>query len=177
MSTRWCNDLPEHFSISFMSSASTNLRLQILRHALPLIKSHGFTRQALASAVLSLPNHSEPLSDTAVSSLFGSGDSARSTLISYWLEEARNDMSIKKGASIGAILKHRLQRNEPVLSYLPEVRLRKDIQVVILLKLVRYLLFCRHPCLARLWILDLLFGMQRLSQMRPLICPGTCVME
>ncbi|KLO09743.1 hypothetical protein SCHPADRAFT_833572 [Schizopora paradoxa] len=103
-----------------MSSASTNLTAQILRHALPLVKSHGFTRQALASAVLSLPGHSEPLSDTAVNSLFGSGDAARTTLIKYWLEEGLEEMGGKKGSSINSILKHRLQWNEPVLPYLPE---------------------------------------------------------
>jgi len=42
------------------------------------------------------------------------------TLINYWLDEGRNEMSGKKGSSINAILKHRLQWNEPALSYLPE---------------------------------------------------------
>jgi len=105
------------------SSTSTmaSSRLQILRNALPLVQSHGFTRDALASAVLSLPiPHSEPLSDAAVSSLFGSGDSARVTLINFWLHEGRFDMSSKNGSSINELLKHRLQWNEPVLSYLPE---------------------------------------------------------
>ncbi len=119
---RRCNIRHKRCLVALMSSTSTNLRLQILRCALPLIHSHGFTRKALASAALSLPTrHSEPLSDTAVSSLFGSGDSARMTLINYWLDEGRTEMSSKKGSSINAILKHRLQWNEPALSYLPEV--------------------------------------------------------
>ena len=98
-------------------------RTQILRNALELVQSHGFTRDALALSAATLRGpHSEPLSDTAISALFGTGDTARRTLIKFWVDEGRNDMKTLKGASVGSILKHRLRWNEPALAHLPEVR-------------------------------------------------------
>ncbi|PFH47849.1 hypothetical protein AMATHDRAFT_66633 [Amanita thiersii Skay4041] len=63
------------------------LRTQLLRLALPLVRTHGFTREALSQAAVGLPNHVQPLPDSAVSSLFGDGDEARRTLIRAWLDE------------------------------------------------------------------------------------------
>ena len=57
-------------------------RNELLKLALPLVRTHGFTREALSRSVLALPKpHPEPLRDTAVSALFGEGDDARRTLI------------------------------------------------------------------------------------------------
>jgi len=104
----------------------------LLRHAIPLVRTHGFKRQALSFAALSLPNHTEPLSDTAVSALFGPGDEACKTLIQAWLEEGLDRMGRKDGdeggekprgiISIQDALKDRLKWNEPVLDHLPRVR-------------------------------------------------------
>lgn len=99
-------------------------RNTLLKLALPLVQSHGFTRQALSLSVLSLPSgsHQAPLNDTAVSDLFGDGDDARRTLITAWLDEARTTMATATTAkTIGGILDARLKANEPVLQYLPEV--------------------------------------------------------
>lgn len=116
---------------------------QLLKLALPLVRTHGFTREALSRSVLSLPAnevHTEPLSDTAVSALFGHGDDARRTLIKAWLGDGLRHMGsipgverpatlpldsetgTEKKASVRDALRARLEYNEPVLSYLPEVR-------------------------------------------------------
>ncbi|KAI5122930.1 hypothetical protein M0805_007608 [Coniferiporia weirii] len=93
----------------------------LLKCAFPLIKAHGFTRKTLSLAALSLPTpHSGSLSDTAVSSLFGSGEDARRSLINAWLEEGVNGMEGCKEKTVSALLKHRLRWNDPVLHLLPE---------------------------------------------------------
>jgi ubiquinone biosynthesis protein COQ9 len=81
--------------------------------------------------------HTEPLSDTAVSALFGHGDDARRTLIKAWLEDGLSHMGsipgaerssdtsstgTEKKASLRDALRARLEYNEPALPYLPEVR-------------------------------------------------------
>lgn len=97
-------------------------RQQLLRCALSLVSEHGFTRQTLSLAALCLPEpHKEPLSDTAISALFGNGDAARQTLLNEWLAEGRRRMSDSENRDLNSILKHRLKWNESVLSYLPEV--------------------------------------------------------
>lgn len=77
--------------------------------------------------------HSEPLSETAISALFGSGDDARRRLLEAWLEEGlrcmgnRTQSSVNEGVekmSVKDVLRTRLEYNEPVLGHLPEVRLR-----------------------------------------------------
>ncbi|KAH9481226.1 hypothetical protein JR316_0005747 [Psilocybe cubensis] len=115
-----------------MSKASS---ARLLKLALPLVKTHGFTRAALARSVLALPEgeaHTVPLSDTAVSALFGNGDTARRTLIDAWMKEGLRHMSSvsasnvsdstnsMKRASLRDVLRARLDYNEPVLAHLPE---------------------------------------------------------
>ncbi|PCH42058.1 hypothetical protein WOLCODRAFT_137666 [Wolfiporia cocos MD-104 SS10] len=96
-------------------------RAKLLQLALPLVRTHGFTRQALSSAALSLPGHSaEPLSETAVSALFGEGDDARRALFQAWLEDARAQMRQASLPVLQEVLSHRLRLNEPVLGHLPE---------------------------------------------------------
>jgi ubiquinone biosynthesis protein COQ9 len=79
----------------------------------------------LSLSVLSLPTpHAEPLSDSALSSLFGNGDDARRTLINYWLDDARIRMksdAVTESPSMKNVLRKRLERNQEVLEYLPEV--------------------------------------------------------
>lgn len=97
---------------------------KLLNLAIPLIRSHGFTRESLARSVLYLPKpHAEPLPDTAVSALFGQGDDARRTLLNAWLEDARRRMREEVSSEppcIRHVLYSRLAMNEPVLDYLPE---------------------------------------------------------
>lgn len=91
--------------------------------ALPLVKTHGFTREALSNSVLHLPTpHAQPLSETATSALFGNGDDARRTLIHAWLDDARQKMHTEpnSSASMKTILGTRLAQNVPVLHHLPE---------------------------------------------------------
>lgn len=97
------------------------LRSQLLKLSLPLVQTHGFTRQTLSLSVLSLPTpHDQPLSDTAVSSLFGTGDAARATLINAWLDDARQQMKVAPSKDLKDVLGRRLRYNEPVLDRLPE---------------------------------------------------------
>jgi len=157
---------------------------------LPLVKTHGFTREALARSVLELPPneaHSEPLSDTAVSALFGNGDFPRRTLIRAWLQDGLrhmgsvgqptanaaldNCLESGKKAMVGDVLRARLEYNEPVLSYLPEVRYRGfsgsfDNR----LSRNRHLPFSLpHPLVYPLWILQKPLCTHFALQMRPVI--------
>ncbi|KAG2368189.1 hypothetical protein BDR07DRAFT_1270222, partial [Suillus spraguei] len=96
---------------------------KLLTLALPLIKTHGFTREALSLSVLSLPTPlAHPLSDASVTALFGPGDDARRTLIHAWLNDSRRRMKEEAAERMGMgdVLKARLKSNEPVLEYLPE---------------------------------------------------------
>jgi ubiquinone biosynthesis protein COQ9 len=94
-----------------------------LRLATPLVQHHGFTRTALARSVLGLPKpHAEPLSDSAVTVLFGEGDAARKTLINAWLDEGREYMRAVPVDGVKRALLSRLEYNVPVLRHLPEVR-------------------------------------------------------
>ena len=107
---------------------ATTSSKRLLQLAVPLVKQHGFTREALSLCVLSLPApHKEPLSDAAVSTLFGQGENARRSLIAAWLDEAREKMKTWESVpTVKEVLKKRLECNEPVLSYLPEVSLSED---------------------------------------------------
>ncbi|KAJ7261764.1 hypothetical protein B0H12DRAFT_1105587 [Mycena haematopus] len=96
---------------------------RLLKLALPLVSEHGFTRAALARSVLRLQPtpHAGPLSDTAVSALFGRGDLARKALIDAWFEGGIESMKTGAPTSIKEALHTRLAYNEPVLAHLPEV--------------------------------------------------------
>jgi len=118
--------------------------------ALPLVRTHGFTRETLARSVLALPPgeaHPEPLSDTAVSALFGKGDNARRTLIDAWMKDGLRHLGTVPGvqrsthiaiddaarqtkkATLRDVLRARLEYNEPVLPHLPEVRYFLEILI------------------------------------------------
>lgn len=93
-----------------------------MKLAVPLVKQHGFTRTALARTVLALPEpHAAPLPDSAVTTLFGEGDTARRTLISAWLEQGRTHMRSVPVEDVKGALLSRLEYNVPVLEHLPEV--------------------------------------------------------
>ena len=98
---------------------------RLLQLAVPLVHSYGFTREALARSVLSLPPseaHSEPLPDSAVSALFGHGTLAPRRLIHAWLDEGvRQITATPSGSPLKDVLSARLRFNEPVLHHLPEV--------------------------------------------------------
>jgi len=94
---------------------------RLLQLAVPLVSSYGFTREALARSVLSLPS-SEALPDSAVSALFGHGSLAQRRLIHAWLDEGvRQIKAAPPGLTLKQILSARLRFNEPVLHHLPEV--------------------------------------------------------
>lgn len=111
-------------------STTTNLRL--LRLALGLVETHGFTRDALAYSVLRLPHpetHSTPLSDAAISSLFGQGTKPEHTLINLFFDDGLEHMknraqvlseSEQRVPTVQELLKERLKFNEPVLDHLPD---------------------------------------------------------
>ncbi|KAL4064358.1 hypothetical protein V8B97DRAFT_344112 [Scleroderma yunnanense] len=102
---------------------ATTTRSTLLKLAIPLVRSHGFTRETLARAVLSLPEpHSDPLPDTAVTALFGQGDDASRTLVNAWFEDARQRMreEVQPLSHIRQVLLARMTMNEPVLEHLPE---------------------------------------------------------
>jgi len=96
-----------------------------------LIPSYGFSRQTLALAALHLPRpHAEPLSEGAITALFGTGDGACKNLAWAWLEEGRRRMKGLEDAPentqrmaipIEVSLRRRLKWNETVLDKLPEV--------------------------------------------------------
>ncbi|KAF9450068.1 hypothetical protein P691DRAFT_811208 [Macrolepiota fuliginosa MF-IS2] len=110
-------------------AASTSTRL--LRLTLPLVKTHGFTRDALALSVLHLPSpesHSAPLSDAAITALFGQEIKAEHSLINFFFDEGIEHMKSRAQAfsdsngrppSIKEVLEERLKFNEPVLEHLP----------------------------------------------------------
>lgn len=99
----------------------SQLRTQLLKLAVPLVKQHGFTRTALARSVLALPEpHAAPLPESIVTTLFGEGDTARRTLISAWLEEGRTHMCSVPVEDVKGALLARLEYNVPVLEHLPE---------------------------------------------------------
>jgi ubiquinone biosynthesis protein COQ9 len=89
------------------------------------VGTYGFTHEALARSVLFLPPseaHTQPLSETSVSALFGDGDLARATLINAWLDDGIRQMKkVPLGSSLKEALSARLKLNEPVLGHLPEV--------------------------------------------------------
>jgi|ERR1700722_7247215 len=110
----------------------------LLQLALPLVPKHGFTRQALSLSVLSLPQrHTEPLSETAVTALFGEGEEARRVLVRYWLDDAHRKMQdleeeIPDGGkrlTMAQVLRSRLKTNEEVLQHLPEVKVAHIIHL------------------------------------------------
>ncbi|KAG1762704.1 hypothetical protein EDD22DRAFT_1043092 [Suillus occidentalis] len=77
-------------------------RAKLLKLALPLIRTHGFTRDALSLSVLSLPTPlAHPLPDPSVTALFGPGDDARRTLVHAWLDDARRRMKEEAVENMG----------------------------------------------------------------------------
>jgi ubiquinone biosynthesis protein COQ9 len=109
-------------SAQSLLSPSSNCRAQLLKLAVPLVQQHGFTRTTLARSVLALPEpRLEPLSDSAVTTLFGEGDTARRTLIGAWLDEGRVHMRSVPADSVKRALLVRLEYNLPVLEHLVEV--------------------------------------------------------
>lgn len=104
----------------------------ILRRAFLNIPTHGFTRNAIALASIS-EKSPRPLSETAISALFGAGDEANRTLIRAWMQEGRTQMNSSslpasnpsgspRVSTMEQVLLRRLQWNEPVLEHLKDVR-------------------------------------------------------
>ena len=106
-----------------MSSAKA-----ILKRAVKLVPTHGFTRETLALSEISdaADGRGSPLSETAVSALFGPGHEATKTLIKAWMDEGREDMKLAVNESaqvpdIQSVLLRRLRWNERALPHLKDV--------------------------------------------------------
>lgn len=107
----------------------------IIGRALPLVPKYGFTRTCLAVASAATPGEA-PLSDIALTALFGEESGARSILINAWLD--RGLQGIRKPsaelidpaspsqlhATLKNTLTRRLDYNKPVISLLPEARIQ-----------------------------------------------------
>ena len=149
---------PRHQPPHTMTSAT---RDALLKLALPLVKTHGFTRSTLSLAAMYSPsgNITAPLNDTAVDALFGEGDEARRTLINAWLDDARVSLRTSYSQGVAAsstqtpslenVLKMRLSKNEEVLEHLPEVSRSLDSKETITLLMrdsepLRHLPFSPH---------------------------------
>lgn len=87
-----------------------------------LVPQHGFTRETLSLAALAVPDskHVEPLSERAVTALFGEGDDARKVLIDQWLLEGRRHMQEIAAPTVRNVLARRLEFNKPALPFLKE---------------------------------------------------------
>jgi ubiquinone biosynthesis protein COQ9 len=129
---------------------------QLLKRCFPLIPQHGFTRKTIALASIydkcnsggvakhdaaetaqdgGMTSYAEgaPLSETAISALFGSADGARRTLINAWLATATEEMGTpwklapreasRTPPPLIDLLQRRLELNKPVLNHLSEVRI------------------------------------------------------
>ncbi len=103
-----------------MSSAQA-----LLKRAVKLVPTHGFTRETLALSTVSDGKESR-LSQTAISALFGPGDEATKTLIRAWMEQGREDMKCvashsDKVPDMQDVLLRRLRWNESTLPHLKDV--------------------------------------------------------
>ncbi len=103
-----------------MSSAQA-----LLKRAVKLVPTHGFTRETLALSTVSDGKESR-LSQTAISALFGPGDEATKTLIRAWMEQGREDMKCVASQSdkvpdMQDVLLRRLRWNESTLPHLKDV--------------------------------------------------------
>lgn len=116
--------------------AKSRVFRNILRHAMPLIPAHGFTRECLSNAAASVTG-AQSFGDTEVTALFGRGDEAKKTFIRAWLKEGLHDMATThpnvaiaepsgsaKPSNLEHLLRRRLMYNENVLRHLPEVSWR-----------------------------------------------------
>ena len=102
----------------------STLRTTILRHALPLVPTHSFTRQALVNALPSLPpshpDHRDALPESVIDTLFDAGSSAPAqALVSAWEEEGLTSL---QGQHVRDRLRHRLSYSSQVGEHLVEVR-------------------------------------------------------
>jgi hypothetical protein len=92
--------------------------LAILKNAVSLVPTLGFTRLAVSQAASTVLKH-ENLPERSLDMLFGKGD-VRKTLIRAWLEEGFDAMG-STPTTVRDALHKRLDWNKPVLDKLPEV--------------------------------------------------------
>jgi ubiquinone biosynthesis protein COQ9 len=95
-------------------------RLAILKNAVSLVPTLGFTRLAVSQAASNVLKH-ENLPGRSLDMLFGKDD-VRKTLIRAWLDEGFNAMG-SMPTTVRDALHKRLDWNKPVLDKLPEVSL------------------------------------------------------
>lgn len=99
-----------------------SLRNTILKHSLPLIPRHSFTRQTLSLSLPSLPSdhpdHKPEINDTIIDTLFGQGIAAPKALVGAWQENGLENM---EGEAVEDRLKSRLRYSAEVGAHLVEV--------------------------------------------------------
>jgi ubiquinone biosynthesis protein COQ9 len=93
-------------------------RLVILKNAVSLVPTLGFTRLAVSQAASNVLKH-ENVPERSLDMLFGKDD-VRKTLIRAWLDEGFNAMG-STPTTVKDALHKRLDWNKPVLDKLPEV--------------------------------------------------------
>lgn len=130
--TVWQHQRGTSYPLFTRSNANSGCSTRLLRLALPLVKTHGFTRGALAQSVLHLPppeTHTAPLSDAAISALFGHGTKAERSLVDFFFDEGIEHMksraqmfsdSLGRAPSVKEVLEERLKFNESVLEHLSD---------------------------------------------------------
>jgi len=97
------------------------LRIAILKDAVTLVPTLGFTRTAMSQAAANVCSNQE-LPNRSIDHIFGRGDDARKTLIRAWLDKGREAMAVPNAAGVNVkdSLQRRLEWNTPVLDKLPE---------------------------------------------------------
>ncbi|PVF95933.1 hypothetical protein CPB86DRAFT_763068 [Serendipita vermifera] len=97
------------------------LRSAILKNAVTLVPTLGFTRTALVQAASNVSTI-DTLPERTLDNLFGRGDQARKTLVQAWLEQGRKAMGEpgEHPVPLETSLRARLEWNVPVLDKLPE---------------------------------------------------------
>ena len=154
------SSLPSHYTLRYQQYRD---RALLLKNALQYVPAYGFTRRslALASQTSQTPD-AEPLSETAISALFGRGDNARKTLIWAWLDQGKESMGpsltnvnvnpdvsghAPKKITVREALRARLEWNTPVLQYLPEVCIIDQAEIS--LAHIAEVIFFRHSFSSR----------------------------
>ena len=122
----------------------SSLRSTILQHAIPLIPTHSFTRQALLRSLPSLkqdhPDYRPALEESVVDTIFGSGQAPAQSLTAAWEEDGLASM---QGKDARQRLKSRLSHSAVVGEHLVEVSAPCQVKGIRRL-IVRLTHYCLH---------------------------------
>lgn len=115
--------LPTMSGAATASASSSSVRLQILKHALPLLPVHSFSRQSLLRSLPSLdpshPDYRNDIPESIIDTLFGPGNTGASqALVEAWHLEGLHSLH---GTNVRERLKSRLRFSSQVGEHLVEV--------------------------------------------------------